>query len=593
MKQFFGAFFGSLVGLLVATLLTILLVIVIVKTSINLIRKEKDEVVLVKPNSVIRLTLDGHIRERQKDNPLRELGGSLGAFDSEEGSGLNVLLRKIETAKTDNNVKGIYLSIKDLKAGFATLSELRAGLSDFKSSGKFIYAYAENYSQKEYYLASCATRVLLNPQGNLDWSGLSMNLVFFKQMFEKLDVDLQVFRHGKYKSAVEPFMLDKMSQANRFQTESFLNSIWSSVLASISADRHIPVEQLNLMADNLLIAFPEDAVGNLIDAVAYEDEVIAELKSRTGIKPSEKLKFVEMDKYHEKAKSDSKLSGSKIAVVYANGAISSGEGTDDEVGSDRIARAIRESRLDDKIKAIVLRVNSPGGSALASDVIWREMLLAKKQKPVVVSMGDLADSGGYYISCAAERIFAQPNTITGSIGVFGMIPNFQRMLEKKFGVTVDTVNTNRYSDLGSGLRPVTGKEYAFIQGGVEKVYDTFTRRVAEGRNMTQAEVDSIGQGRVWSGADALRINLVDEIGGLDKAIAYAAKQAKLKEYKLTELPRQKGPFDGILGIRESEVEARLVKKNLGEAYIYFRQFRDIISAKGIQARLPFEIIFEK
>jgi protease-4 len=277
-------------------------------------------------------------------------------------------------------------------------------------------------------------------------------------------------------------------------------------------------------------------------------------------------------------------------VIYANGSISSGEGNDEEIGSERLAKAIRDARLDDKIKAIVLRVNSPGGSALASDVIWREVSLAKKAKPTVVSMGNLAASGGYYISCAADRIFAQANTITGSIGVFGLIPNLQKMLDKKLGITIDTVNTNKYSDIGSGLRSVSEYEYNFIQSSVEKVYDTFTKRVAEGRNMKQADVDSIGQGRVWSGADAIKINLVDELGGLDDAIAYAAKKAKIKEYKLIELPKQKNPLDELMGKKETELETRIIKNNLGSTYIYFKQLQNLSNLKGVQARLPFEMM---
>jgi protease-4 len=279
-------------------------------------------------------------------------------------------------------------------------------------------------------------------------------------------------------------------------------------------------------------------------------------------------------------------------VIYANGEISNGEGDDEQVGSDRLAKTIRDARLDDKIKAIVLRVNSPGGSALASDVIWREVLLAKKAKPTVVSMGDLAASGGYYISCAADRIFAEPNTITGSIGVFGIIPNIQKTLENKLGITVDTVNTNKYSDVGTGLRPVTEYEYNYIQSSVERVYDTFTKRVAEGRHMTQAEVDSIGQGRVWAGADAIRIKLVDELGGLNDALAYAAKKAGLTDYKLVELPKQKSPFDAFLGNKETELETRFIKSKLGPAYVYFKQMQSLITLKGVQARLPFEMVME-
>lgn len=585
MKQFFGAFFGSILGIIIATVLAVVIVIAVVKSSFNDAFKEKEETSVSKPNSVLKLVMEGEIMDRERQNPFKQFGGG-GPFGDNNGLGLNTLVEKIHGAAEDKNIKGIYLYIKNFHAGTATVLELRNALEDFRKTGKFIYAYSENYSQREYYLASVGTKVFLNPQGNFDWKGLGASLMFFKHTFEKLDLEMQVFRHGKFKSAVEPFMLDKMSQANRYQSEIFLNSIWNTILNSISKDRHLSVDELNRMANNLEIRFPEDALGKFVDALAYEDEVVSELKKKIGMKETEKLKFLDFEKYE--AKEEAKLKADKIAVVYANGSISSGEGNDEEVGSERLVRALREARLDTKVKAIVLRVNSPGGSALASDVIWREVTLAKKAKPVVVSMGNLAASGGYYISCAADKIFAEPNTITGSIGVFGLIPNMQKLLENKLGITIDTVNTNKYSDIG-GLRPLTQKEMEYIQSSVEKVYDTFTKRVAEGRHISQAEVDSIGQGRVWTGADAIKIKLVDELGDLDDAVTYAAKQAKIKEYKLLELPRQKNPFDELFGKKESEFETRMLKRNLGSVYVYFKQLQNVLNMQGVQARLPFEL----
>ncbi len=589
MKQFFGAFFGSIVGMIIATLLAVLIIVVVIKSTVNSALSDGETGQVVKSNSILKLELDGKIDEREKENPFKDLG-ALSNIASEEGIGLNTLIKKINYAKTDSNIKGIYIHVKNVQAGFATLQEVRNALTDFKKSGKFIYSYGEYYNQQEYFLISGSSKIFINPQGAMDWKGLNTSLLFFKQAFEKLDIEMQVFRHGKFKSAVEPFIADKMSQANRYQIEGFLAGIWSSMLQGISKDRNISVDELNEMANTLKIQFPDDAVGSLVDASLYEDEVINELKQKIKLKAADKLKFVDLDKYEVKTKLNSKLNATKIAVIYANGSISGGEGDDEEIGSDRLAKAIREARMDEKIKAIVLRVNSPGGSALASDVIWREVVLAKKAKPVVVSMGNLAASGGYYISCAADRIFAQPNTITGSIGVFGLIPNIKNMLEKKFGLTVDTVNTNKHSDYGTILRPVSEFEYQRIQASVEKVYDTFTKRVAEGRKMKQADVDSIGQGRVWSGIDALKINLVDELGGLNEALAYAAKKANLKEYKLVELPKQKGPFDGLLGNKEAELESRLIQRNLGPAYVYFKQMQSLFSLSGIQARLPFEMV---
>ena len=571
--------------------LAVAIIIGVVKSSISSTFKDKEEVTHVKPNSILKLSLKGEITERQRESPFAGLG-DMDPFNDNDGLGLNTMIKKIDHAKTDPNIKGIYLCFRKLECGFASLKELRNSLAEFKKSGKFIYSYAEDFGQKQYYLASVSDKVYLNPQGNIDWKGLSMHLLFFKKTFEKLDVEMQVFRHGKFKSAVEPFLLEKMSQANRFQSETFLNSIWGNMLTDISGSRKINTEELNKMANSLSVLYPEDAVGGLVDALAYEDEVISALKKKIGLKESDKMKFVEFGKYEAKKKTDAKLNASRIAIIYANGEISEGEGDDEQIGSDRLAKTIRDARLDDKVKAIVLRVNSPGGSALASDVIWREVLLAKQAKPTVVSMGDLAASGGYYISCAADRIFAQPNTITGSIGVFGIIPNIQKALENKLGITVDTVNTNRYSDVGSGFRHITEYEYKYIQSSVERVYDTFTKRVAEGRHMSQADVDSIGQGRVWTGTDALRIGLVDEMGGLSEALAWAAEKAKLKDYKLVELPKQKSPFDALLGNKEAELESRFMKGRLGASYLYLKQIEHLFSLKGVQARLPFEMSLE-
>jgi len=588
MKQFFGAFFGSMVGIIVAGGLAIILLVVAVKSSVSAAFESEDEGrALVKSNSVLKLTLEGRITDRAKENPLKDLLQT-GPFAEGDGNGLNVMLEKIRKAKTDENVAGIYLNFKNLQIGFASLEELRNALLDFKSTGKFIYSYGEMYDQKDYYLASAANKIFLNPQGGVEWKGLSMSLMFFKHSFEKLDLDLQIFRHGKFKSAIEPFMLDKMSEANRTQAETFLSGLWSQMVNGVAKERQVSANELNRTANTLALRTPEDALKKFVDQLAYEDEVVSIIKKKVGKTEKDKFKFVDFDKYDPIDLID--LKGGKITVIYANGSIGEGEGNDDEIGSDRLARTIREARMDDKVKGIVLRVNSPGGSALASDVIWREVLLARKQKPTVVSMGDLAASGGYYISCAADRIFAQPNTLTGSIGVFGIIPNFKKMLETKLGITLDTVNTNKYSDMGA-LRPLSEKESEFIQTSVEKVYQTFISRVADGRKMSLAQVDSIGQGRVWAGSDALRIGLVDELGGLQDAILYTAEKAKLKEYRIQEMPKQKSPFDGLLGKKEAELESRLMQNKLGPLYNYFMKIQDLIKMKGVQARLPYVVEF--
>lgn len=585
MKQFFGAFFGSIVGIVVAVLLAVLIVVMVVKSSMKDLDKENTKV--VKSGSVLKLVMDGQLFDREPLNPFEELG-ELSPLGEQDGMGLNTLLVKIRAAKSDEKIQGIYLAFREPEMGFAAAEELRNALIDFKKSGKFIYTYAEYFTQKEYYLASAGTRIFMNPQGMLDWRGLHMQQFFFKNTFEKLDLDMQIFRHGKYKSAVEPFMLDRMSEANRKQSESFLNSIWNSMLLGIAKEKKLNPEEMNRMADNLSVSRPEDALGKFVDALAYEDEVMDELRKITKLDAKEKVRFVAIKDYKAKTPG-TKTKQDKIAVIYAVGGIGSGEGSDEEIGSERLAKTIREARLDSNTKAVVLRVNSPGGSALASEVIWREVKLCREKKPIVVSMGNVAASGGYYISCAATRIFAQPNTITGSIGVFGLLPSFKRMFENKLGITLDTVNTNKYSDMASRLRMLSKKEFDHIQASVEDIYDTFTTRVAEGRGISKPQVDSIGQGRVWSGSEALEINLVDELGGLDEAVAYAAKKAGTTSYKRVELPKQQNPFDDLFGKKEAEVEVRILQQNLGPAYKHLKHLQKLSRMSGIQARMPFEL----
>ncbi len=590
MKQFFGAFFGSFVGILISTVVAVLIVVGVISSSFKEAVKdaEQGEAYTSKGSSILKLNFNGPIVDRERSRIEKMFSGIRGG---EDGMGLNMILENLKKAKADTAIKGVYMNFNGILAGKSAVQDIRKAILDFKTSGKFVYAYSENYSQSEYYMASAADKVFLNPQGSMDWKGLSMGLMFFKGSLEKLGVEMAIYRHGKFKSAIEPFMLDKMSEANRLQAETFLNSIWNNMLVEIAESRKTTVDVLNKLANELAVTFPEEAVSyKLVDQLAYEDEVMEELKKRIKLKEKDKINFVSHDSYSKHHLKDRYLGKDKIAVIYAVGEINSGQGNDEQIGSERIAKAIKDARLNENVKAIVFRVNSPGGSALASDVIWREVNLAKKAKPFIVSMGDLAASGGYYISCAADRIFAQPNTITGSIGVFGIVPNFKKAFEEKLGITVDTVNTNKYSDIMSTFRGATPTESAVIQKSVENVYDVFTKKVAAGRKMSQEQVDSIGQGRVWSGSDALKIGLVDELGGLPEAIAYAAKQAKLKDYKLDELPLQKNPLDEIFGKAEEDAEMRVMKKNLGESYIYLKQVRSIMNSKGVQVRLPYEII---
>jgi protease-4 len=418
--------------------------------------------------------------------------------------------------------------------------------------------------------------------------------MFYKGLLDKIEVETQVIRHGRFKSAVEPFILDKMSNDNRLQTRGFMQSIWNFMLNNIATSRKLSFEELNTLANNFSIREPEDAIKyKLIDKLVYKDEVLEELKTLTGVtKKEDSPQLITLSKYSKGPSLEKKsLKDAQIAIIYASGEIESGEGASDKIGSETVSKAIREARLNDKIKAIVLRVNSPGGSALASEVIWREAELANKVKPVVVSMGDVAASGGYYISAASRKIFASPNTITGSIGVFGLIFNAQKMLNNKLGITIDTVKTNRLSDFGSMSRPLTAEEKQIFQQGVEKVYDTFTKRVANGRKMEQANVDSIGQGRVWSGVEAKNIGLVDEFGGLNDAIAAAAKMANLSKYRTVELPKQKDPFKEILSELGNEAETKYLNYKLGDEAKYFNKAQDLLKMQGIQARLPYVIDF--
>jgi len=587
MKNFFGAFFGSCLGILLTGIVITVITIVSIK---NMVDDGNDKTYKSVENSVLKLSLNDQIKERTVENPFSKI--NLGPLMPEGSLGLNTILLNIKKAKEDKDIKGIYLEISNPIAGFATLEEIRNALIDFRSSGKFIYAYSETYSQKAYYIASTASKLYLNPQGTLEVKGLSSQIMFFKNMLDKLGVEVQIFRHGKFKSAIEPFMLDKMSEANRSQVETYLGSLWNHMLAGISKSRGITASEINNMADNLLIRNPSDALKyKLVDALKYEDEAMDDIKKAISIDQKEKIHFVSLEKYAD-SPNKAKLSSNKIAIVYAVGEIVSGKGSDDQVGSETVAKALRDARLDTSIKAIVFRVNSPGGSALASDVMWREVLLAKAAKPVVVSMGDVAASGGYYISCAANRIFAQPNTITGSIGVFGLIPNAQKALSEKLGITIDTVNTNKHSDVGTILRAASTDEYNYIQKSVEDIYDVFITKVAEGRNISKNNVDSIGQGRVWSGTDALKIKLVDEIGGINDAITYAAKLAKLSSYKLIDLPKQKDPLEELFNTGADEIETRTMKANLGEQYIFIKQLKTVLLKKGIQARVPYEMIIE-
>jgi len=586
MKQFFKFMLASVAGFFIAGFLIIIFIITIVSSMIGGL-KENDKV-KISEHSVLQINLEGPIKERTPKNPIEDIG--LTGISINKGLGLDDILKSIEAAKTDSKIDGLFINLNSLQTGIATVEEIRNALLDFKTSKKFIYAYSESYSQGEYYLASLADKIYLYPEGDIDFRGFRAELMFLKGTLEKLELQPEVIRHGKFKSAIEPFILDKMSPENREQTQKFISSLWNQFVKDIAESRKLSSEEVQKVADNLGARSGQDALdAKFVDQLAYYDEVLDDLKKKTNLDSDDKVKFVDLKKYSHSLPAIKEFSAKKIAVVYANGEIVSGKGSDDQMGSEKIAEAIRKARLDTTIKAIVLRVNSPGGSALASDVIWRETILAKKAKPLVVSMGDYAASGGYYIACAADKIVAQPTTITGSIGVFGLLFNAQKMFNNKLGITFDSVRTGKYANIGSTFYPMTTEERAIIQESVEKIYDTFITHVSEGRKMDKSAVDSVGQGRVWSGTDAKALGLVDEIGGLDAAIEIAAKLAKLDKHRTISLPEQKDFMKQIMEDFGEEAKISAVKNELGAAYTYYKEVESLVDMQGVQARLPFSI----
>lgn len=592
MKQFFKFTFASMLGFFLAFVVVFLFFFFMVLGLVSFSSKKAPE---IKNHNVLCLNLKEDIPDRTPANPFENFDFNL--MKVKEKIGLNDILANIKIAKDDERIKGIFLDLSYVPAGMATLEEIREALIDFKTSGKFIVSYSEGYSQKAYYLATVSDKILLNPMGSVDFKGLSSQIMFFKGTLDKLDVEAQIIRHGKFKSAIEPFILDKMSEANREQMTAFLFSMWEHMLSNIAETRNISVDNLNIYADSLMAGTAKEALENgFVDSLVYRDQFLSIMDKMIDMKRNE-YAFLKMSNYVKSNKMQQVLQQKedKIAVIYGEGDIVSGEAEDTKIASETMAKAIEKAREDENIKAIVLRVNSPGGSALASEVIWRELVLTKAVKPVVVSMGNLAASGGYYISCPADKIFANPTTITGSIGVFGMIPNMQEFFKNKLGITFDGVNTNEHADFMSTTRRLSDFEKNKIQSYIEEIYDVFITHVAEGRGMTKAQVDTIGQGRVWSGIDAKRLGLIDEFGGMDAAIIEAAKLAGLEEgsYSLIEYPKQKDVFEQLLSDFSATVSLFFAKKELGEeTYVYYKYAKSFLEMEEVQARLPYDIIVE-
>lgn len=586
MKDFFKYLLATVVGILVTGLFFSLIFFGIIGAMIA----KSDKTVEVKENSLLILKFEGQIVDRGTNNPMADF--DFMSLSPVKNVGLNDILKGINNAAEDPKIKGIFIENIDIPAGSATIEEIRNALIKFKESGKFIISYSNVYSQKSYYLSSVADKILMNPEGQMEWAGLRSEIMFYKNAFDKLGVEMQVIRHGKFKSFAEPYMYDKMSPENREQIMTYIGSIWNHWIDGIGKERNLTPEQLNAMADNFTVRNAKSAVeSGLIDSLVYKDQVIDLLKSLTDTKPEKDINAVGISQYAKVPlkKENKEFTRDKIAVIYASGSIIDGESQGEGIAGDHYGRVIREARRDSTVKAIVLRINSGGGSALASDVIWREMSLAKQVKPVIVSMGDVAASGGYNIAAPADVIVANPTTITGSIGVIGIIPNVKDGMNKKLGITVDVAKTNKYSDMMTIFRPLSAEEKSIIQMGIVEVYNTFIGHVSEGRGITTEQVDEIGQGRVWSGINAMDIKLIDEFGGLEHAISIAAEKANLENYRISELPKLEDPFEVLIKQLTGGAKAKLLEDELGLAYKEYKNMLEMVKNRGIQARMPYNL----
>ena len=587
-KKFWRIVFGTMVGLFFSSIIVSFLSIFFMIGIVAAVSSGTSSTVIDK-NTVLKIKLDCDITERTADNPFESM--NLGAY-SNSSIGLNDILKALKAAATDDRISGIYLNVYDVPAAFATVEEIRNAIIKFRESGKFVYAYCEGYSQRGYYLATAADKVFLHEKGEMDFRGLAMQIMFYKGLLDKLGVEMQVIRHGQFKSAVEPYILDKMSEANRLQMETLCNSLWETMSENLAEARGMDIDSLNYFADNLIPLNAQDALNHgFVDGILYSRDFEDTLRNLMNIEADKDINSISLSEYAKNCPAEKVKGNDKIAVLYAVGEIKDGKGSDEVIGSETLCKAIRDAYQDKDVKAIVLRVNSPGGSALASEIIWREIEAAKAAgKIVVTSMGDYAASGGYYISCNSDLIFAEPNTLTGSIGVFGMLPNVQNFLKNKLGITVDVVKSNAHADSYTGMRKLDAVETAKLQATVEECYATFTGRVAAGRKMTVEAVDEIGQGRVWTGKDALRLGLVDKLGHIDDALAAAAKMAKLTDYSVITYPKQKSWFENIFDTDDKS--AQILQRELGDLYEPYAALRNIVEAKGIQARMPMELIIE-
>lgn len=584
--KFLGNVLAVIVGLFIFSIVSFLIFFGI----IGMIAASSDKEVTVEENTILHLNLNGRMLvERTSEEDLK-FGSFLDPFGGDMNAGLVNLKKAISEAKTNENIKGIYLNTGLIIAGQANLLELREALIDFKESGKFIVAYDEAYSEGGYFLASVADEIYLNPLGGIDFNGFASEAIFLKGFFEKVGIKPEVFRVGEFKSAVEPFILDKMSPENRLQTQYFLDDINNHAVKLIAESRGMAVDSLMKVNNQMLVRKPKDAVAyGLATALKYEDEVHSILKEKLGLTEDDQISTINATDLGSLAKSKNITSKNRIAVILAEGDIVDGD-VDGAISSEKFAKEIRKARKDDDIKAIVLRVNSPGGSILASEVIWREMSEAKKAKPVIVSMGEVAASGGYYISAPADTIVAQPNTITGSIGIFGLMFNVQELINDKLGVTTDVVSTGQLSDFMNMARPLTEVERTIIQSGVEDGYETFITRVAEGRSMHPDSVKKVASGRVWTGTQAKERGLVDVLGGMDTAIEIAAaKIGAGEDYRVVYFPEKKPWFEEFMNSFTDQVQARVLQAQLGDQYPLYQKVQKLKHYQGVQVRMPQDI----
>lgn len=580
MLRFIKYVLATMVGIFLFFFIGILLLVGVAASS------GKEKVPNVEANSVLKLDMNYHVPEKSVNNPFAAL--DLTNMKPKKALGLYDITEAIKSAAKDDKIKGIYIPMGINTSGLATLEAVRNQLKEFKKSGKFIYAYGEIANQKSYYLASVADKIYLNPNGGMEVMGYGREIMYYKNALEKLGIEVQDFHCGAFKSAIEPYLRDKMSDPNRQQLTSIYGDVYSQFLTNVGADRKIDTAVLSDIINNLKATLPADAKElKLIDETFYYDEVESAIKTKLGIAKKDDLKWIEIAKYSATVAKNTE-SSNKVAVLVADGEIVDGEGKDGQIGGASFAKEVAKLRKDEKVKAIVLRINSPGGSALASDVMWRELVLAKKEKPLIISMGDLAASGGYYIACVGDRIFAQPNTITGSIGVFGLIPNAKKLLNDKLGVTTDRVSVTKHGALTIGTNPLDEEEKAMIQRSIERTYREFKQRVAEGRKKDTAYIESIAQGHVYTGTQGLNIGLVDEIGGLDQAIAYAVKQANLKDYRIKLYPEEKSFQDQLIeGFGDAKQD--WVRSEVGEEqYRIYMTIKALSTYSGVQMRMPME-----